>query len=89
MLCAVSDDLSTTFDFGLGGLEDSTFEDITSTADRLLSSPGGARNTSFGRVAHEPASPRPDGGVDWTMVGGIAAVVGVLVAAVFGVVSLL
>ncbi len=79
-----------TFDFGEGGVSDSTFQDIQSSADILLHSPGGAQNVAADRVLHEPQHEPPhQGGIDWGKVGAIAGLVGVLVAVIFGVLTLL
>jgi hypothetical protein len=41
-----------TFDFGDSEVADSTFEDVDSTADKLLEAKGGSKRTRFQRISH-------------------------------------
>jgi hypothetical protein len=68
-----------------GDIEDSTFEDVDSTADKLVKATG-LRGSSFRRIRHHPVG-RGDETIDWVMIGAIATVVGVIAAIVIAIVS--
>ena len=82
---------SRTFDFGGNSVEDSTFEDIESSADRIVVAGGGRRNR-FADVRHKPSNARwsadQAGGWNWSMIGAVAGVAGVVVALVFGLIAI-
>lgn len=81
VLPAVNDRPTTTFDFGEGSVESSTFSDIDSSADRVIAAEGSKGNV-FEGIRHEPW--RTDEGINWAKVGALAGVVGAG-AAVLGV----
>ncbi len=77
-----------TFDFRDGSVEDSSFNDIDSSADRLMSARD-VRRSRFERIRHAPW--RTDQGkANWTKIGALATVITVpvgIAAAVFAAVG--
>lgn len=70
---------TTTFDLGDGKVVGSTFEDIESSADRLAAAGGGMERVDWRRIRHEPFR-RASGGINWTAIGSVAAIVAIPVA---------
>ena len=71
----------TTFDID-GDVEDSSFEDIDSTADTFMKA-ANERGNRFSRIRHRPTLGNQNGdGPNWTKMGAIAAIVAVPVAIV-------
>lgn len=68
-----------------GDVEGSTFEDVDSTADKLIKAKG-LHGSSFRRIRHRPGS-RGDETVDWVMIGAIATVVSIIAAIVITIAS--
>lgn len=70
---------TTTFDLGDGQIADSTFEDVDTSADRVVAARGGLDRVEWRRIRHAPFR-RASGRVNWQAVGALAAVAAVLVA---------
>jgi hypothetical protein len=67
-----------TFDLGEGQILDSTFEDVESSADRLVVARGGMERSDWRRISHNASGAR----VDWTAIGAIAGVIAAIAAVV-------
>lgn len=65
---------TTTFDFGDADVSNTTFEDIESDAEQLVTGGNSFHFVKWARIRHTPLR-RPDGSVNWGMVGAIATVV--------------
>lgn len=76
---------STTFRID-GAVDRSQFTDIISTADQLLDAGGSMRGSRWERIVHAPI--RTDSGINWSKVGALATIVGVVVAIIAVVVAL-
>lgn len=70
---------TTTFDLGDGQIADSTFEDVDSSAERVVAARGGMDQVAWRRIRHAPFR-RASGRVNWHAVGALATVAAVLVA---------
>ena len=77
-----------TFDFGDKPVSDSSFEDIESTADKLMVARGGSYSNRFARVKHLNDVKYLNHLSPWAKIGTLASVLGLIVAIVFGLISL-
>lgn len=70
---------TTTFDLGDGQIADSTFEDVKSSAERVVAARGGLDRVAWRRIRHAPFR-RASGRVNWQAVRALAAVAALPVA---------